>query len=302
MVNANICAESFNFQISIQKVNKKNAVQGLFLSLAFVLRCLAIKLHMKYFFLAITLLSATIANGQTRTHLQTFVGVEGGILLSMPNIEDKGQQLLAKWTNNAMLGVQLKQELYSNLYLSVGMYTQKYNIGFKFKDDDAASTLKKINLLRFPVNLSYEFPLSFGVPELQLGTSIGFSYLLNNNPGLNEQLKGFIGSDIKNSYYTAWYAYSKERSGYLLNGSLYLNILLARGTVITVGAAYYHGMKELVDLQIAYKKGEGLQEVLSSIGGSGQQLSFWVGVHFPIQKLWQRNNAMEESNQDRFFK
>ncbi len=273
-----------------------------FLSLAFVLSYLYIKNRMKYLLLLLVFLSSKFLEGQTRTHLQTFVGVEGGILLSIPEIEDSGEQLLAKWTNNGMLGLQVKQEVFSNLFVSVGTFTQKYNIGFRFKDDEAASTLKKVNLVRIPVSISYEFPVSFGVPELQLGTSLGFNYLINRNPGVNDQLKGFIGTDIKNSYYNASYTYGKNKSGFQLNGSLYLNVLLAKGTVLTVGSAYFYGLRELVNLQIAYKKGEGLQEVVSSVIGSGHQLSFWAGVHFPIHKLWKKSSALEESNQDRFFK
>ena len=239
---------------------------------------------------------------QSKVHLQTFAGLEGGIMLSIPRIEDSGNQLLSKWANNGCLGFVVKQEIYSNLYFSFGANTQKYNVSFRFKDDDATTSFKKINLIRFPLKVAYEIPLKFGVPELQVGLSVGLNYYLNQNPGLSDSKSGFIGSDIKNSYYKLDSKYSDEKFGMQVDGAAYLNILMAKGTVLTIGTAYYYGVKDLLTSSVIYKKAEGFQEISSKINGKADMLSIWIGVHYPISKWWRKRNALDETEQENFFK
>lgn len=257
---------------------------------------------MKKVFILFLLLSCELSFSQSKVHLQTFVGIEGGIMLAIPKIEDPGNQLIGKWTNNGSLGIILKQEVFSNIFISLGVFTQKYNNSFRFKDDEATTAFKKINLYRFPLKVAYEIPLHFGVPELQIGLSMGTSYYLNKNAGMEELKTGFIGSDIKNSYYLADSKYSDNKFGLLLDGGLYINILMAKGTILSFGANYFIGLNNLHESTVRYKKGLGFEEINAKINGSGDQLNVWIGFQYPISKLWKKKDPRPEAGERIFFK
>ncbi len=186
-------------------------------------------------------------------------------------------------------GVTVQRELHSrNFLLGTGLFINNYGAGFRFRDD-GINQFRGLTSVQIPLRLIAKIPVSFGIPEVQIGLSLGTQVGFNTSFGGAETYQSIIGSNINSSYKVTVRNDLQKIFG-LAEVGIFTHILLPNGSFLTLGADHSAGFSKLILMDISYQTSPSASVQTAQIASNGDYFSLRIGYQYPISRWWKKKN------------
>jgi hypothetical protein len=242
--------------------------------------------HQKTTLFAFLLLLLPLTSwGQYRYKKFTYLGIEVGLKSDFFRVADTGNELYHKQGfESGLQGIFVEQELNRYCSMSTGLYFTRYNSNFKFERDNGINPYPTMRTLYIPLHFSLNLPIHYGIPEIRLVPKIGINTVFNLS---NNQVpvRGRIAPDLSDTY-TGKIYYDLKSTYFLGEGGLNLDMMFAKGLIVTVGGSYCQGIQTVAKVELEYQIGRAInQGILTS---KGSYYAFHLAAKYPISRWWKK--------------
>jgi hypothetical protein len=224
-----------------------------------------------------------ISWGQYRYKKFTYFGIEAGLKGGINKMSDSGYELYQKnGFQNGIQGIFLEQELSRYTSISTGLYFTKSSFNFQFHRDNGINTYAPMRSMLVPFRFIVNIPLFYGIPEIRLAPSLGIStaFNLSDNQLL---IRGRIAPDLSDTY-VGMIRYDLKSVYFLGEGGLNLDMMFAKGLIISVGGNYAQGIANVSRLDLEYRIGREINQ--GALASKGSYYSIHLSAKYPISRWW----------------
>ncbi len=221
--------------------------------------------------------------GQYRYKKFTYFGVNVGLKSELYKVIDSGNELYNKHNfQNSLVGVFVEQELNRWLSVSSGFYFTNYGTDFRFHRDKGFNVFRPMKTTLIPLRFAVNLPIFYGIPEIRLVPQIGSNIVFNNS---NDQISinGKIAPDLSDTYNGTIY-YNLQKLYFLGEGGLNLDMLFAKGLMISVGGRYAQGFTDVAKVDVEYRVGRDINQ--GTLSSKGSFYAFHAGLKYPVSRWW----------------
>lgn len=225
----------------------------------------------------------TLSWGQYKYHKFTYAGLEVGLKSEIYRVTDTGSELYANANfQRGMQGVFIEQELNRYLSVSSGLYFTKYGVDFRFRRDEGYNEFQSMQTLNIPFLFRFHIPLYYGIPEVRLSPKLGVNTVFNQT-FRSYNVRGKIAPDLSDTY-DAQINYATERVYILAQGGLSLDLMFAKGMVVSVGGNYAQGIVESARVDLEYRISREINQ--GTLRSRGSFYNALLGIKYPVSRLW----------------
>lgn len=235
------------------------------------------------FYILLLCVLPSMSWAQYRYKKFTYFGIEAGLKGDVNKMSDTGYELYQKGGfQNGIQGIFLEQEMSRYTSISTGLYFAKSSLNFKFHRDNGINTYPSMRSMLVPLRFIVNIPLSYGIPEIRLAPSLGVNTVFNLSD--NQQLiRGRIAPDLSDTY-EGMIRYNLKSVYWLGEGGLNLDMMFAKGLVISVGGNYAQGISNVSRVDIEYRIGREINQ--GALASKGSYYSIHLNAKYPISRWW----------------
>jgi hypothetical protein len=237
------------------------------------------------FFALFLLLLPLIGWGQYRYKKFTYLGIETGLKSEFYRVTDTGTELYHKQGfQSGIQGIFAEQELNRYCSISTGFYFTKYNTNFKFERDNGINTYQPMRTFFIPLRFHVNIPLFYGIPEVRLVPSLGVNSVFNLSDN-QVVVRGRIAPDLSDTY-SGRILYDLKSTYFLGEAGLNIDMMFAKGLIISVGGAYCQGIQNVAKVELEYQIGREVNQ--GTLTSRGNYYVLRLGGKYPISRWWRK--------------
>lgn len=213
----------------------------------------------------------------------TYIGLDMGIKGDILQISDSGTEVYQKGVfHNSLPGIFVEQELNRWFSLNSGIYFSKNSADFRFHRDNGFNVFPNMKTTLIPLRASFNIPIVYAIPEIRIVPSVGINMVFNRTDALLKT-QGRIAPDLSDNY-TAYFNYNLKKQYILLEGGLCLDMMFAKGLILSFGGRYNYGFKDIAQTKIDYQISK--VNYHSTLTSQGSFYNIRFGVKYPISRIW----------------
>ncbi len=222
--------------------------------------------------------SITYAGFDVGLKLQKFVSTSSNDVLELP-----------VFLYVPLYGLTIEHELKSrNILIGSGLYWNSAGAAFRFKGD-VINIYRGQTAVQIPLRLQLKIPISFGIPEVQLGVTLGAHLAINTNFGRVETYNSFVATSPTATYRVTsrndW-----QRAYGLAELGVFTNIILGNGSFFVLGVEQVVGFSKVVSLNLRYKTSATSPIFSDEIASRGGYFNLKIGYQYPVSRFWKKSH------------